>query len=202
MFRKIVSGLSLGAALLGAIAVSAPAAACTNNSGQWDCVEVGGYNTTGVLGVVYAGSFTLQHWYMGTIWCNDVRATVDITIDANSDAQITITDFTGGWSTSAPICANMTFSNFDWVGYDDASDTVAGIDSTRSPSAITDPVTGEFRTFELSYSGTQICHDDLPMTFQNDGSGGSYFDFNTSISGWAGNCTIDATIAHSDIQAY
>lgn len=198
---KAFLGLSLTSAALGAVMLSTPVAACTNTAGQWDCVEVAGYDTMGVTGVVYTGSFTVSHWYIGTHWCNDARATLDFTLDSNGDAQVPVADFDTSWSTSNTWCTRFDYSS-DWVAYDDASDTVAGIDSARSPSTVTDPVTGEFRTFQLSYSGTQICNDDLPFTFQNDGVGGSLFDFDASISGWTGDCSIDATLTHSDIQAF
>lgn len=200
MFKSI-SNIALAATALGTVAFSAPANACTNTSGQWDCVEVAGYDTTGVMGVVYTGSFTMSHWYTGTIDCDDARATLDMTIDANDDLQVPVAELDASWSSNA-WCANASYSS-DWVGYDDSSDSDAGIDSTRAPTAVTDPVTGEFRTFVLTYSGTQICNDALPFTFQNDGFGGSSFDFNASISGMlGGNCTIDGTLTHSAIQAY
>lgn len=196
MRQKFLSHLAFIAAVFATTTFSAPAAACSDTANQWDCIHDGsGTYPTSITGVEYRGSGTLSHWYTGTLWCNGLRASLDLAI-SNGTLSVDVTDFDASASTSSAKCPHITFSNFNWSGSDAGS---------GSPTSSTDttPVKISVGTVVVSYQGTVVCSDSsVDETIQNDGAGGSLFDFDTFTSGWGGDCSIDGTLTNSTISVH
>lgn len=189
MFTKAFSGLFLAIMTLGFAVWSSPAAACPDTWG-WDCFHTGSGSSTVVSGVEYAGSGTISHWYTGTIACDVVTATIDGSITSSS-LDVAFTDFDGSNSSSS-LCANVTFHNFNWTGSSSGGAPSSETDTTAVDITIRTPV--------IKYNGTTVCEDEVDITLANDGSGGSTIDIDDTISGWAGSCTLDATLANPNLS--
>lgn len=195
MFREILSGFSVLTAVLG-IVMATPAAACTDTANAWDCVHDAASGTwgTNATGKTYTGSFTLSQWYLGSIRCDSVTAEVDLIINVDGSIDVAMTSFHSSAS-SHSFCVDITYNNLPWTG---------PLDGTEAPASETDatPAGLTIATFTILYNGTMICQDSLDLSFANDGSGGSQFDFDDSIAGWAGSCSIDGTLFNSHIAAH
>lgn len=193
MFTKTISSFSLAAAALGMAALSTPAAACTDTSGQWDCIHDGGSSVSSVSGARYRGGTTISHWYSGTVWCDSAEVPIDLAINGGAlDIGVDWLDFS---SSLDPSCANFVFSNLTWTGsFGGAGSPASETDTAIVATTISTPV--------VKYNGVTICQGSLGTTLNNDGTGGSYIVLGPTMSGWAGTCTFDSTLYNGSISAH
>lgn len=192
MFKKMVPGVFLISMAFGITAFSSPALACPDTQ-DWDCFHTSAGSSTSVSNQQFSGSGTLSHWYTGTIACDDVVAIWDGFI-WSGDLYIAVTGFDTSNSSNTD-CADLSFSNFNWNEM---------LSAPSWPTSETDIVAVmlTLSTPTISYLGTQVCQDDVHLTYANDGAGGSSVDIDTSISGWAGSCSLDATMYNSTVSVH